>query len=166
MPDDVGKVWMRFGAGRGEMQLQQQRQQRAERRVDPRLTPTQEHIKPRFHHRQIKSLWGEVAWSRNLMTTFLWKVNKRSVWLLPSLHSSWAFINDISFSHNAFVHCPSFYFTDDPRFSKYFQMIRSRVPRSWVERVIEVDDRDPAILGAYIFIIWVIELFSCLYIRK
>lgn len=35
---------------------------------------------------------------------------------------------------------------DDPRFSKYFQMIRSRVPRSWVERVIEVDDRDPAIL--------------------
>ena len=32
---------------------------------------------------------------------------------------------------------------DDPRFSKYFQMIRSRVPRSWVERVIEVDDRDP-----------------------
>ena len=25
-------------------------------------------------------------------------------------------------------------------------MIRSRVPRSWVERVIEVDDRDPAIL--------------------
>lgn len=30
--------------------------------------------------------------------------------------------------------------------SKYFQMIRSRVPRSWVERVIEVDDRDPAIL--------------------
>jgi hypothetical protein len=26
-------------------------------------------------------------------------------------------------------------------------MIRSRVPRSWVERVIEVDDRDPAILG-------------------
>ena len=37
-------------------------------------------------------------------------------------------------------------FQDDPRFSKYFQMIRSRVPRSWVERVIEVDDRDPAIL--------------------
>ena len=37
---------------------------------------------------------------------------------------------------------------DDPRYSKYFQMIRSRVPRSWVERVIEVDDRDPAILGA------------------
>ena len=35
---------------------------------------------------------------------------------------------------------------DDPRYSKYFQMIRSRVPRSWVERVIEVDDRDPAIL--------------------
>lgn len=35
---------------------------------------------------------------------------------------------------------------DDPRFAKYFQMIRSRVPRSWVERVIEVDDRDPAIL--------------------
>ncbi|KAL9178540.1 LOW QUALITY PROTEIN: hypothetical protein ACHAXT_001878 [Thalassiosira profunda] len=35
---------------------------------------------------------------------------------------------------------------DDPRFSKYFQMIRSRVPRSWVERVIEVDDKDPAIL--------------------
>jgi len=35
---------------------------------------------------------------------------------------------------------------DDPRFSKYFQMIRSRVPRSWVERVIEVDDRDPAML--------------------
>lgn len=31
-------------------------------------------------------------------------------------------------------------------FRQYFQMIRSRVPRSWVERVIEVDDRDPAIL--------------------
>jgi len=35
---------------------------------------------------------------------------------------------------------------DDPRFAKYFQMLRSRVPRSWVERVMEVDDRDPAIL--------------------
>ncbi len=29
-------------------------------------------------------------------------------------------------------------------------MMRSRVPRSWVERVIEIDDRDPAILGTSI----------------
>ena len=39
---------------------------------------------------------------------------------------------------------------DDPRFSKYFRMIRSRVPRQWVVKVIEVDDMDPFILGLYI----------------
>jgi len=35
---------------------------------------------------------------------------------------------------------------DDPRFSAYFQMMRSSAPRSWIERAMDVDDRDVTIL--------------------
>eukprot|EP00984_Skeletonema_dohrnii_P016327 scaffold7217_cov65-Skeletonema_dohrnii-CCMP3373.AAC.1 len=35
---------------------------------------------------------------------------------------------------------------DDPNYTKYFKMIKAKVPRSWVKRVLEVDGRDARIL--------------------
>lgn len=35
---------------------------------------------------------------------------------------------------------------DDPNYTKYFKMLKAKVPRSWVKRVLEVDGRDARIL--------------------
>ena len=35
---------------------------------------------------------------------------------------------------------------EDPNYTKYFKMIKAKVPRSWVKRVLEVDGRDARIL--------------------
>lgn len=35
---------------------------------------------------------------------------------------------------------------DDPNYTKYFKMLKAKVPRSWVKRVLEVDGRDARVL--------------------
>lgn len=59
------------------------------------------------------------------------------------LSSSSAYESD---STNVFRGSPERPLRDDPNYTKYFKMIKAKVPRSWVKRVLEVDGRDARVL--------------------